>query len=447
MKNAVKNIAQNKNFLSLFGNMIFAVLGFLSIFILARSYDKDLFGEWVMYITAVTFVEMVRNGLIRTALVRFLSGAQDSDEENEIIGSGTAIEIALSLFLSLIVFAAYLLFYNAIVESGFKLFFKWYPLLALLIFPLNNSLSILQAQQKFGSIIQMRLLSMGSFVLFIVVNFFFLKWEIEYMVLAHIGSNVLASLFGILMQWAGLYKVFYATRTRITGLLNFGKFSLGTLVGSNLLKSSDTFILGIMMTKADAAIYMIPLKLIEVLEIPIRSFLAVALPRMSKESRMGNNQEVKNIFYRYSGVLTLLFIPLLLGLFLFANPLVAFLGGPEYAGLSTPVNVFRVFLVYGLFLSIDRFSGVTLDCINKPRSNLIKVIFMALANIIGDIIAILVFNSLEAVAVVTILNSIVGVWVGYYFLNKELTVNFARIPQMGWQFIRNNEFKNMIKSR
>jgi O-antigen/teichoic acid export membrane protein len=200
-----------------------------------------------------------------------------------------------------------------------------------------------------------------------------------------------------------------------------------------------------MMTKADAAVYMIPIKLIEVLEIPLRSFLSVALPRMSKESRLGNNNEVKNIFYRYSGVLTLLFIPLLAALFLFANELVAFLGGAEYANLSTPVNVFRIFLVYGLFLTIDRFSGVTLDCINKPRSNLLKVIYMALANIIGDILAILLFNSLEAVAIVTILNSMVGVIVGYYFLNKELSINFALIPKMGWQFIRNNEFKNMIK--
>lgn len=445
MKKALKNIAGNKNFLSLFGNTTFAVLGFLSIFVLARSYNKDVFGEWAMYITAVTFVEMIRIGLTRTALVRFLSGAQNKDEENEIIASGSLIEIAVSFVLCILVFAGYHLFYSAIAESGFRLFFKWYPLLALLIFPLNNSLSILQAGQKFGEIILMRLLSMGAFIIFILVNFFYLKWEIEYVVIAHISSNLLASLFAISKQWTGIFKLIHATKIRVIELLNFGKFSLGTLIGSNLLKSSDTFILGIMMTKADAAIYMIPLKLIEVLEIPLRSFLAVALPRMSKESRLGNNIEVKSIFYRYSGVLTLLFIPLLTGLFLFAPQLVAFLGGPEYADLDTPVNVFRIFLVYGLFLTIDRFTGVTLDCINKPRSNLIKVIYMASANIIGDILAILIFNSLEAVAIVTILNSLVGVTVGYYFLNKELSINFARIPKMGWQFIRNNEFKNMIK--
>ncbi|MEA3445073.1 MAG: polysaccharide biosynthesis C-terminal domain-containing protein, partial [Bacteroidota bacterium] len=146
----------------------------------------------------------------------------------------------------------------------------------------------------------------------------------------------------------------------------------------------------------------------------------------------------------YSGVLTILFLPLMLILFVFANELVGFLGGAEYSSLVSPVNVFRIFLIYGMVLTIDRFSGVTLDCINKPRSNLIKVIYMALANIIGDILAILIFRTLEAVAVVTIINSLVGVLVGYYFLNKELVINFAQIPKKGWQFIKNNEFKYMI---
>ncbi|MEA3444261.1 MAG: oligosaccharide flippase family protein, partial [Bacteroidota bacterium] len=294
MKKILKNIISNNNFLSLFGNMIFAVFGFASIFILARSFGKDMFGEWVMYITAVSFVEMARIGLTRTAVVKFLAGAQSDDEGHEIIGSGWVIEIALTIVFIILVYSSYLIFPTAISESGFRLFFIWYPLMAILVTPFNNSLTILQAKQKFGSIISLRLVSMGSFVLFIIVNYFFLKLSVRYIVFAHIGSNALASIFGIIMGWSGMVQLFNARKKRILELLNFGKFSLGTLIGSNLLKSSDTILLGIMMTKADAAIYAIPIKLIEVLEIPLRSFIAVALPRMSRESRLGNKEEVKN---------------------------------------------------------------------------------------------------------------------------------------------------------
>ena len=441
----LKNITKNNNFLSLFGNMVFAILSIVSLMSLARSFDKDLFGQWVMYITAIGFIDMVRQGITSTALVKFLSAAQNEKETKEIVASGSLIQICVSVALALLIIFAHLAFKTPIDESGYKLFFQWYPAFAILAIPFNNSLSILQAKQKFGSIISLRLVSMGSFVLFIILNYLFFRFDVKYMVFAHIGSNFLASLYSMLRKWSGVIDVFHATRSKVKELLNFGKYSLGTLVGSHLLKSSDTFILGIMMTNSDAAIYAIPMRVIDVFEIPLRSFLAVAMPRISNESRRGNNDEVRNIFYRYTGMLMFLFIPLLIGTYFFAGELITILGGDEYTGLQTPINVLRIFLIYSAILLFDRFSGVTLDCINKPNLNMIKVIVMVLANIIGDIVAIMVFNSLEAVATVTVINSIIGVSMSYHYMRRELKINLGKIPQKGLQLIKNNEFMNLIK--
>jgi O-antigen/teichoic acid export membrane protein len=439
----IKSIVSNDNFLSLFGNMVFAVLSFSSIFILARSFDKIGFGDWILYLNAVTFVEMIRIGISRTPMVRFLAGAKTSEESATVIGSGWAISLMNTGIFAIIIFVLGYFFADGMDRYGFKLFFLWYPLLSIVILPFNNSLSILQARRAFGSIILLRGLTMGSFILFLVGNIFIWKLPVEYVVYAHMGSNLLGSLLGISVGWSGIQYLMKYTKQTIKTLLNFGKFTLGTLLGSNLLKSSDTILLGMMMTSAEAAIYAIPLKLVEMLEIPLRSFVAVALPRMSKASREGNDQEVRNIFYRYSGVLSLLFIPLLIILFFAAEPLIYILGGKEYSSIDVPINVFRIFLIYGLFLVVDRFTGVTLDSINKPKSNLIKVIYMALANIIGDIIAIYYFKSLEAVAMVTIINVLIGVAVGMYYTRKELSITLWKIPKVGWEFIRKNEIRNL----
>ncbi len=443
MLGKLKNIVKNDNFLSLFGNGIFAVLGFASIFILTRSYDKGDFGTWILYITAVTFVEMIRIGISRTPVVRFLAGSKSDKESAEVIGSGWIISLVVTVVFAIIIYGIGFFFADKMDEKGFGLFFIWYPLLSFVILPFNTSMSILQAKRNFGSIIILRGVTMGSFIMFLVANILWFELPVEYIVYAHLGSNLLGSILGVGAGWSGLKYMLHYTKKTISTLLNFGKFTLGTLLGSNLLKSSDTFLLGMMMTSVEAAIYAIPIKLVEMLEIPLRSFVAVALPRMSKASREGNNQEVRNIFYRYSGLLSLAFIPLLVALFFAAEPLIYLLGGKEYASIDVPVNVFRIFLVYGLFLVIDRFNGVTLDSINKPKSNLIKVIFMATANIIGDIIAIYYFQSLEAVAVVTIVNVLVGVFVGIYFTKKELQISLLRIPKEGWKFIRSKEFKNI----
>ena len=66
--------------------------------------------------------------------------------------------------------------------------------------------------------------------------------------------------------------------------MGFGKYAMGTLVGSSLLKSADTFIIGMsaVLGPTAIAIYAIPLKLTDLLGIPLRGFTMTAYPKMAK---------------------------------------------------------------------------------------------------------------------------------------------------------------------
>jgi Na+-driven multidrug efflux pump len=79
---------------------------------------------------------------------------------------------------------------------------------------------------------------------------------------------------------------------------------------------------------------------------------------------------------------------------------------------------------------------VALDSINKTDKNLWKVIFMATANIIGDLVAIYVFNSLFWVAMATILNTIVGLFMGYYYLGKFEEIKYRKFLINGIRFYK-----------
>jgi uncharacterized membrane protein len=81
-------------------------------------------------------------------------------------------------------------------------------------------------------------------------------------------------------------------------------------------------------------------------------------------------------------------------------------------------------------------TGIGLDSVNRPDKNFIKVLFMVIANIIGDLIAIFVFKSLSMVAVTSILFTSLGVWIGFHFLNKELDLEFFQINRHGISFYR-----------
>ena len=58
---------------------------------------------------------------------------------------------------------------------------------------------------------------------------------------------------------------------------------------------------------------------------------------------------------------------------------------------------------------------------------------MVLANIIGDLIAVFVFKSLIAVAIVTVIFTFLGVVIGYQYLTKELQLKPKLIWLEGWK--------------
>ena len=127
--------------------------------------------------------------------------------------------------------------------------------------------------------------------------------------------------------------------------------------------------------------------------------------------------------------------------FVFAEYLVLFLSGEQYLTVDPEigfnvVDMVRVFSIYGLLLPIDRMTGVGLDSINKPNINAIKVFIMVAANIIGDLVAIFIFESLLLVAVASIVFTLIGIWMGMYFLNKELDLSYREIFSSGIDFYK-----------
>lgn len=453
----LKKIVREDNFLSLTGNMVIAILGIAGFALLTRSLSLEIFGQWVLFITAGSFVEMFRFGITNTGLIRYLSGADDASRV-KLIGSNALIGFGATVFIAIILVVCDLVFEEAIGNSGYSLFFKWYPVLAFLNLPWNNALVVLQADRKYGKILAIKAINSGSFFLVLLGNYFFLDLTVTQLVFAMLIINGFTSFVCIIAGWDGTKYVRNATVETNKTLLNFGKYTTFTLIGTNLLRSADVLIISLSpLGSAAVALYSIPLKLTELQQIPLRSFVATAFPKMSKASVHNKLDEVKELFYSYAGALTYLFVFISLFTFVFAEFFVFLLSGNQYlktdpiTGFNV-VDIVRVFSIYGLLLPIDRMTGIGLDSINKPNINALKVFFMVLANVIGDLIAIFIFKSLLLVAVASILFTLIGIWMGMYFLDKELTLSYKEIFSSGLNFYKtifnkatNNRYESYFK--
>ena len=439
MKAVFHKITREANFLSLAGNIIIAFFGFAGFALIARSFPVDIFGQWVLYISSGAFIEMFRFGITNTAIVRYLSGV-DNEERLKFIGSNGFIGLVATTGIAILLWSCHLLFAGPITGAGYELFFVWYPLLAFINLPYNTALVIMQADQHFSKMLFIKFFNSATFFLILLVNYLYLEMTLVQLVIAQLIVNLITSIICLVKGWDGFRYLRKTTRRTNRILLDFGKYTTFTLIGTNLLRSADTLIISLSpLGTAAVALYSIPMKLTEIQQIPLRSFVATAFPKMSKASVLGKIDEVKNLFYSYTGAMTYLFVFVSIITFVFARFFVSLLGGHQYLGTdpvtgANAVTIMRAFSIYGLLLPIDRMTGIGLDSINRPGKNLIKVGFMVFANVIGDLIAVFVFKSLLVVAIASIVFTIIGVWIGFYFLDQELHLNRFRVHTSGVEF-------------
>ena len=179
------------------------------------------------------------------------------------------------------------------------------------------------------------------------------------------------------------------------------------------------------------AVYNLPQRLLEIVEIPLRSFVGTGMSAMATAYNTKNMYHLTFVSRKYPGVLTFAFIPIIIVAFLGADIAVGLLGGGKYAGTEA-ANIFRLLMFFSVLYPIDRFNGVTLDILHQQKINFYKVLVMIAANIPVAFTGIFIFHNVWGVAIASPFTLLAGLLFGYYHLSKYMDYSFRKIIQVGY---------------
>ncbi len=457
LKKLLSKLVNDLNFLSLAANFSTAIMGLLSFMILMRMLSIPDFGKWVLFTAPASLIDMMRFGLSKEALVRFLSAPTEINRKYY-LGSSWAIGFLILIPIAVILWGLTLIIPETLNTSGYDIFCYWYPILALINLPWNYAWTIFQAELNFKRIFWIRFVNLCSFLIIISIAFWVIKIDITVVVIIYLLTNLATSAFCLAKKWTGLEFLRYISYAKMKEVLRYGQFSMGTKVGSSLLKGADSFIISFSAYcgPVGVALYAIPLKYVELIEIPLISFATTAFPKLSKASLDNDKNRFRDIFYSYTGIVVFLFIGIAFLSLILNKYFILFIGGSKYMESLTALSYIMVlFIIYGALLPLDRFTGVALDSLNKPQRNFQKVLYMTTANIIGDIIAVFglhylfptmpVTTLLFFVALASIVFSLIGILVGYRFLRQEIDISFWQIFRKGYSFYKENAIRLLWK--
>ncbi len=423
----LKRIFSSNIIVSLTSNGLGAALGLLTFAVLTRSISQSDLGEWMIFLGIYGLVELLRTGTLQMALIRLRARA-DYDQDH-VLGSTWMLSALITSATAMLCLIIYLVLISLGIYPENARMTLWIGVISLCGMPFNFMLWLYQADGKFRKILSIRLTFLLAFLAVLVVLPFIAHLDLIYCYAGYALAYALASVHALWQRNSGITHFFKAKKAVMIEMLQFGKFSMGTMIASNLLRNSDNILILIMLGKPAVAAYAVPFRFIELLEMPLRSVVSTYMPRMAA-AIAGNSENPRKLYVSYTGVLTIVFVPIVIGVVLLAKWVVVLLSGWEYVNSTI---LLQILIIYCIFVPLDRFSGVTLDLLGKPKINFQKVLIMLAVNVVGDLIALHYFADLRMVALASWLTFFSGLIFGNLFLSRFYEFSYLDCFREGWR--------------
>ena len=319
----IKRIFNNNFFQSAIAQFGSSGIAIVSFMILARTLSQESFGEWGLFLALTSFIDLLKSGLVGTALVKYSSGASEH-KKNALMGSSWVINLFTIGVIAIINYSLFLL--DLFTTESIVLFLVLYPIYALISLPYHYYLWHHQIEIQMKKI---TILKMLNAILFLGVTIWsiYAKFNLQQLVLCYLSTFGVSSIVALISKSSGISKIKMADKKNIRKIIQYGRFHILAFLGSSLLRNSDVFLISYFLGPEVLAIYLIPQRLWVLVVMPIASAISIGFPLLSASHNSGNIKELKLNIERLIGALTLFYIPFALILFCFAQPLVTLVGG------------------------------------------------------------------------------------------------------------------------
>lgn len=373
-------------------------------------------GEYGFFLTVLLFFDTFRSGFISTAFINYYAGYSGS-RKDQTAGAAWIIAGCITLgFLAVSGLAHFVV--DHVEDSSVRLFLNYFGIIYTLSLPFFMANCVLQAQQQFGKLLLINLCNQGALLTFILVVIFTNHIDVTKVIYCYMAANLFSSIIALICGWTLITKIRAATRTAISELFHFGKYSVGTNMTATLMSVFGTVVIKFILGAPALAIYNAGSKLVQIVELPLRSLVYAALPSMSERYNTGDKPGVVSMMERYIGIFTLALLPVCFGTIVFADLAILLLAGEKYVNTEAP-NILRIFMLITLLFPAERIIAMTIDVFRLPKINFLKVLVMVTVGSLTGFIAIYYSGSVYAATLSSAVSVIIGLTIALAAINRH----------------------------
>ena len=391
------------------------VFGVGTFLIIVRTLSPQEMGTWVLFTSTVTIIEVSRNGLIKAALVKYFTEANQLDKPNI---------LAASFYINLI----YTIITQCILVFGGEWIGYWlqsdqlgimltiYTANALLFIPFSHFEYVQQANLNFKGIFISYFIKQGWFFVCIVGLIVFLNQHVTLIDLVWLQTSgvLLGALSSYITARPYLAHIISPSKKWFKAQFSFGKYGLYTNISNSALTSTDHMLIGGILSTASVAIHNVAARITNVFIIPSVAVADILYPKTVQANDQNGVGGVKDLYAKAVGATLVPMVPVIIAVELLPDLFIRVLAGEQYLSATL---ILRVTILSILFTPFLKQFGTVVNTLNKPQLNFYFVLAIAIFNIGLNYVCIITMG-LVGGAVATLISYIVAFVASQYILHR-----------------------------
>jgi O-antigen/teichoic acid export membrane protein len=407
--------------------------GAVSYMLLARAFgeDKGSMAVWALYLIILSLFEMVKQGMLRNPMIKFLGMTEYKDKRKEVQSSALALNVLFSTLVILLLIFFSGAFAALMKSPALQPLLWWSIAMVILLIPFNHYEILLQAHFQFRKIFMAYVVRQGIFFAGVTILFFFFRSQFTLMNLVWLQIAALATGAFILFLATSPYRLngYHHDLGIIRQMFHFGKYVFGTNLFASIARSVDHFItastLDPVTGKIFVASYNVSSRISNMLDVPALATADVLFPKNVQTLETEGLGKVKYYFERMIGTILAVIIPITLFIFIFPKFVILIIAGPKYYNAAL---ILQITIVANLIRPLSYHYGSTLDAIGKPAVNFISVTAQMIISLVLAYIFLLKFGGMGA-AYAVIISNIINLIIMVVILKKYIHLELRNIPK------------------
>jgi lipopolysaccharide exporter len=435
---------------SLMNRITVVFFGFLNLFFMVRMLPKSDIGIWVLFTSVTAILETIRNGFIRNPFVTLLVGAEEKDRAS-VITSSLALHCMLGVVISFLLLLGALPLTGFWDAPGLDTLFYLYSLNNIIFIPFLHLEYLQTAQSNFRAIFYCNFLRLAIPGFFIMGCYFF-NYVPSLPELAWV--QMIATACAAILSWTFVKEL--ATKMAkavnwetVKELFHFGKFTFGTNISSMFVKSTDSWMIGRLVSTAAVAVYNPAIRIANLVEVPTLAIASIVFPQVPQKMKERGKEGVRDIYVKSVSLILATMLPMVLPLYIFSEEIITIIFGPEYIESAV---ILRVTVFYTLIIPFNRQFGTVMDALKNPKINFYLLVMVAVLNIIFNYIFLNMFGLIGS-AYGTLLSYCIVFILNQVILYRMYNINTLKVFEgivdwyrVGWSIV-SNKLKNYSISR